>query len=346
MKGKRSLLSLAFTVLFPVLVVGQHVNLLIGSTSGDSSSSTFESHDDSGNLITQGTLDVPRSSHTATLLTTGNVFVAGGVQAPGSWEIYNSSGRLQSSGTLLNALYGHFAVRLGNGNVFLGGGVDAAGAFEIHSSTGALVSSGSLLGKRGAGVGAVLLQDGNVWISGSNSNSLGGGNPGDACTWEIHSPSGTLLSNGSLNTCFSSAKIFVLGNSDVLLMGGAIAPSTYEIRTQTGAFVRDGTLINGFDGYSGAAFLNNNVFLFEQGYWEYVGLDANAHVTFDTTGSLLDGRSGARAVVTSTNRFFITGGSIAPATWEMYTPSGTTVTLYSYGNLFDTREGGHTDTHF
>ena len=339
---KRLVILLASIALFPILTIAQHRNLLIGSTSGDSSSSTFESYDDSGNLIIQGTLDVPRSSHTATLLTTGNVFVAGGVQAPGSWEIYNSSGMLQSSGTLLNALYGHFAVRLGNGNVFLGGGTDAPGAWEIHSSTGALVSNGSLLGKRTPGAGAILLQDGNVWISGS-----GGGIRTDQCTWEIHNSSGALVSNGYLNTCFASGKLFVLNNSDILLVGGFNAPSTYEIRTQTGAFVRDGTLLfNGFDQYAGAAFLNNNVFLFEQGYWEYVGFDASANVTFDTTGSLLDGRTSARAVVTSTNRFFITGGNIAPATWEMYTPSGTTVTLYSYGNLFDTRYGGHSDTHF
>lgn len=340
-KIKQLLILCASVGLFPVVSPAQHSTLLIGSSSGDSSSSTFERRDDSGNLLTQGTLDVPRSSHSATLLTNGNVFVAGGVQAPGSWEIYNASGVLQSSGTLLNALYGHFAVRLGNGNVFLGGGTDAPGAWEIHSPTGALMSYGSLLGKRSPGAGAILLQNGNVWISGS-----GAGNKSDECTWEIHNNNGGLVSNGYLNTCFASGKLFVLSNSDVLLVGGVNAPSTYEIRTQTGTFVRDGTLLNAFDQQAGAAFMNNNVFLFEQGYWEYVGFDANANVTFDTIGSLLDGRTGARAVVTGTNRFFITGGNIAPATWEMYTPNGTTVTLYSYGNLFDTRYGGHSATHF
>jgi hypothetical protein len=30
----------------------------------------------------------------------------------------------------------------------------------------------------------------------------------------------------------------------------------------------------------------------------------------------------------------------------MYTPNGTTVNLYKFGNLFTTRFAGHSDTHF
>jgi hypothetical protein len=157
---------------------------------------------------------------------------------------------------------------------------------------------------------------------------------------------GTLLSNGSLTECFASAKVFVLSNGDVIMLGGASNPGSYEIRTQTGAPVRTGTLINGFDNNSGAVQIGNNVFLFEQGFWEYIGFDGNANTTFDSTGSLFDNRYGARGVVTSTGKIFITGGINSPSTWEMYTPGSNTVTLYSDGLLFDTRYPGHTLTHF
>src|SRR5258708_31367202 len=105
------------------------------------------------------------------------------------------------------------AVRRGNGNVFLGGGTIAPGAGEIHNPTGALVSSGSLFGKRTPGAGAVLLRNGNVWISGS-----GAGNRSDECSWEIRALGGGLVSNGTLFSCYASGKIFVLGNGDVLLV--------------------------------------------------------------------------------------------------------------------------------
>jgi large repetitive protein len=325
-----------------VVTVAPHSNFLIGSTSGDSSSSTFESYDDNGARLQTGNLSVSRSQHSTTLLNNGTMFVAGGSTSSGSWQILDMHGNAIGSGSLLNGFYGHLAVRLGNGNIFLGGGTPAPGAWEIHSPTGALVSSGSLLGKRTPGAGAVLLQNGNIWISASGS-----GNKSDECSWEIRSSTGAFVSNGTLQSCYASGKVFVLGNGDVLLVGGVNAPGTYEIRTQAGAFVRSGTLVNGFDGNSGAVqATSNNIFLFEQGYWEYIGFDANANQSFDTIGTLLDGRTGSRAVMTSTGNIFITGGNIAPATWEMYTPSGTTVTFHSSGNLFDTRYGGHTLTHF
>ena len=250
-------------------------------------------------------------------------------------------GQTLSSGSLLNGFYSHFAVRLANGNVFLGGGTASPDAWEIHSPTGALVGSGSLLGKRTPGAGAVALQNGNIWISGSSA-----GQHTDECSWEIHDINGNLLTNGTLTTCFASGKLFVLSNGDVALIGGFNSPSTYEIHTQTGAFVSSGNLINAFDASSGAVQLNNNIFIFEEGFWEYVGFDANANETFDTTGSLLDSRIGAKGVVTSTGNIFITGGSAASGSWEMWTPSGTTATLFKFGSLLDARDVGFTDTHF
>jgi len=320
-----------------------NTNLLVGSTSGDSSSSTFESYDDAGVRLRTGNLSVSRSSHTATLLLNGTLFVAGGVQAPGSWQILDINGNILGSGSLLNGFYGHFAVLLGNGNVFLGGGVTAPGTWEIRGPTGAFVSSGSFLGSRSSGAGAVLLQNGNVWIFGDAAGLPGGS---DNCSWEIRTSSGNLVTNGTFQTCFSSRQVFTLSNGDIIFLGGVQTAGQYDIYTQAGALVRSSTLTDGFDGNAGGALVGNNVLLFEHGYWEYLGFDANANTAFDTVGSLFDQRQSSGVAVTSTGQIFITGGDASPATWEMYTPNGTTVTLSGHGNLFNTRAGGHSLTHF
>ena len=320
------------------MTVAPHTNLLLG---GNLASGSFETHDDSGNLVNQGTLSPTRSAHSTTLLTNGTVFVAGGQDEDGTWQILNINGLALSSGTLENGFFSHFAVRLANGNVFLGGGKASPGAWEIHNSTGALVSTGSLLGSRTPGAGAVALPNTNIFIAGS-----GAGTHTDESTWEIHDVNGNLLSNGTLFSPFTSTKMFVLSNGDLVLVGGTLSSSVYEIYTQTGTLVRTGTTINGFDSNAGAVLVNNDVFIFESGYWEFIGFDGNANETFDTTGSLLDSRIGAKAVVTSAGNIFITGGSAASGAWEMYTPSGTTVILHSSGTLFDARDNGHSDTHF
>jgi hypothetical protein len=272
------------------------------------------------------------------------VFIAGGQDAPGTWQILTVTGQPLSSGPLQNDLYSHLAVRLANGNVFLGGGLASPGAWEIHSPTGALLYQGSLLGKRTPGAGAVALQNGNIWIAASGPAI----SRSDESTWEIRDINGNFVTNGLLQSAFASGKQFLLSNGNVLLIGGAISGSDWEIHSQTGAFVTSGTLEwNSFDSISGAVFVNNQVFLFEDGYSEFIGFDSNNNVTFDTNGPvLLDSRVGAKGVVTSTGNFFITGGSAAPGTWEMYRPNGTTVTFVSNGNLFDAHSVGHSDTHF
>ena len=59
------------------------------------------------------------------------------------------------------------ADKLMNGNVFIAGGTNTPGTWKIHSPTGALLAFGNLHQPHSGGQ-AVALQDGNVWISGSN----------------------------------------------------------------------------------------------------------------------------------------------------------------------------------
>jgi hypothetical protein len=318
-----------------------HGNLIIGSQVG--SGGTYEEHDDTGALLQTGNLSITRSLHTATLLNNGTIFVAGGETDPTSWQIFslvNGQIQITGSGLLQNSLYSHVATVLSNGNIFLGGGTIASGSWEIHSPTGALVGSGSFTGHRSGGATAVSLKNGNVWISGSNTGK------GEDCTWEIHNVNGGLVSTGALNTCRSSARVFVLSNGDVLLLAGVDSPGDYDIYTQTGVFVRNGFLTNAFNQSASGVLVNNDVFVSDHGFWEFIGFDANGNQTFDTTGSLFDARDFAKSVVTTTGNILITGGADAPGTFEIWTPNGTHPILFKQGNLFDARDVGHSDTHF
>lgn len=337
------------------VTIAPHSNLILGSQPLDSARSTFEKYDDSGNRLLTGNLTIPRADHTATLLNSGQIFVAGGTDNDTSWQIFDQNGNVLSSGLLQDGRILQAATLLANGNVFLAGGTAAPGTWEIRSPTGTLVVSGSLNGSRSAGVSAVTLKNGNVWISGSAVAN------GDACTWEIRSSSGGLVSSGSLNSCFGAAQVQLLNNGNVMLIGGGNAPGTYEIRSQTGAFVTTGSLENAFNEGESSVLLNNgNVFVFGSCFemnpeppdpnscgtngspssWEIRDQNGN----FVATGSLLDTRDTAGAVVLSNGNIFITGGSSDPGSWEIR--SGTNGSLVSQGSLFDTRYGGHTLTHF
>lgn len=333
------------------LNVAPHENLILGSACGHSESDTFELHDDSGNLLQQGSLSNPLSGPSATRLQNGTIFVAGGANQSdcigGStlWQIFTPGGQVLSSGSLQDQRVSSFAVLLGNGNVFIGGGSASPGTWEIENPTGAAVSSGNLNNLRAGGESALLLQNGNVWISGGSKGS------GTDCTYEIHDLNGALVSSGSLNTCFSGGKVKSLPNGNVMLLGGDNAPGTWEIRTETGAFVSTGSLTNAFNSGSGSVLLTNgNVFIFgsclsscgaggSPGAWEIRGETGN----FVATGSLQSERASAGATVLSNGNIFITGGNIAPGSWEIRNSSGG---LVSSGNLFDTRYAGHSLTHF
>jgi hypothetical protein len=347
--------------------IDPHESVMLGSEYTDGSSSTYEIRDDSVNLLGSGTLANPLANHTATLLQNGNIFVAGGSFDSTLWEIFsvvNGHLNVVTSGLLQDGRDFSFATRLANGNVLIGGGAISPGTLEIYSPTGALISTASLNGARTAGASAVLLNNGNVWISGSKLGNS------DACTWEIHGPTGALVNSGSLTTCFAGGKVQVLSNGNVLLAGGDNAPGALEIYTQTGTYVRTGSMINGFNHGSTAIALNSGsqMLIFgscqsgldnpgDPNYtptcpsigaiatWEVLGFDANSNTTSDTTGSLFDSRSSARAIVTSSGDILITGGQYAPETWEMWVRSGTTITFVNQGGLSDTRYAGHSVTH-
>jgi ribosome-associated protein YbcJ (S4-like RNA binding protein) len=339
----RKLLSVLFCVsLLPLYTAGD--SLIIGSSNSDTANSTFEKHDDSGNLLLTGNLDIPRSSHAATLFTNGSIFVAGGYNDSTSWEILDTNGVVLSSGLLQDQRVSPGADLLTNGNVFIAGGVNTPSTWEIHDPTGALVSSGILQQNHSGGQAVVALQNGNVWISGSNQVS------GDPTGWEIHDSSGNLVSSGILASTRQGSPTVLLSNGNVMIIGGDLDTGTFEIHSPTGGLVSSGTLFNNFNGGADAVVLTDaNVFIFgsaccsgfpgSPSTWEI----RNANGGFVSTGSLFSPRGGSGGAVLSNGNVFINGGDSAPATWEIRNVNGGFV---SQGNLNNTRYPGHSLTHF
>ena len=75
-----------------------------------------------GSWSSTGLLGTEHSSHTATLLPTGQVLVAGG-QGGGSAELYDpATGRWAATGSMGTALSSHTATLLPSGQVLVAGG--------------------------------------------------------------------------------------------------------------------------------------------------------------------------------------------------------------------------------
>src|SRR6266566_4171667 len=88
------------------------------------------SHPDNGNWTVTGSLNIARAEHTATLLSNGMVFVAGGFDSNNnilaSAELYDpASGSWTATGSLNIARADHTATLLPNGMVLVAAGVDS-----------------------------------------------------------------------------------------------------------------------------------------------------------------------------------------------------------------------------
>ena len=185
-----------------------------------------------------GTLNFPRIGHTATLLATGQVLVAGGEDAQGhhlaAAEIYNpTTGTWTVTGSLATPRIDHTATLLANGEVLVAGGVGISfsASAELYSpSTGKWTATGSMIVPR-AFAGAALLTNGQVLMAGGG-NLEGTSNS----TAELYDPaSGKWTATTDMPTghdgpatLLPSGKVLVIGG------GGIIYDPTSTQFTPTG----------------------------------------------------------------------------------------------------------------
>jgi len=185
----------------------------------------------SGTWTNTGSLNTPRTAHTATLLPNGEVLVAGGGNATGflpSAELYNSAtGKWSVSGSMTSARGGHTATLLANGEVLVAGGISngsspwspscTATAELYNPFTGQWTTTGSMTKPRGNHT-ATLLNDGTVLVAGGLCN---GGFTYPDNSAELYDPStGTWKATGNMNVARINTTAALLPNGQVLIAGG------------------------------------------------------------------------------------------------------------------------------
>jgi hypothetical protein len=257
-----------------VLVAGGY------DSSGQSLSGAEIYNSSTGAFSATGSLNSPRSLHTATLLNDGTVLIVGGFangSALASAEIYlPTANTFLTVGNLNTARSGHTATLLPSGQVLIAGGADSSGnslaSAEFYDpTTGTFTVTGNLTIAR-QGQTATLLDNGMVLIAGgldSSGNTLQ--------TAELYNPStGVFSATGNLTAPRAVFTATLLNNGLVLIAGGQGSSQNSQASAElynptTGAFTATGSM-NSPRSFFTATLLNNGTVLVAG------GLDASGNV--------------------------------------------------------------------
>lgn len=182
-----------------------------------------------GAFAATGNMTLFREGHTATLLPSGKVLIAGGQFSSGGVsiegttagaELYDpSTGAFAPTGSMATPRDTFTATMLSNGKVLVVGGGDGSGqavaTAELYDPvTGVFTRTGSMTTAR-SGHTATLLPNGNVLV-------VGGGDGSDSlATAELYDPaSGTFSLTGGLTMPRSGHTATLLQDGSVLVIGG------------------------------------------------------------------------------------------------------------------------------
>ena len=178
---------------------------------------------DFNDIAPTNNMNVPRSGHTATLLSNGQVLVTGGMERNGvsfnSAELYNPlTGKFIATNRNMNSQrVGQTATLLPNGKVLLIGGWDNRGLLssaEIYDpSAGTFTLTGNMSVGRGDFT-ATLLSNGKVLVA-------GGENEGALSSAEIYDPpTEKFVPTGKMNAERTMHTAVLLPDGKVLVAGG------------------------------------------------------------------------------------------------------------------------------
>jgi len=260
-----------------------------------------------------GLIGEARAHHTATLLQSGKVLIAGGNSGMVSAELYDpATGTFTATGPMGTPRSGHRATLLPNGKVLMAGGYNypsyLASAEVYDPNTGTFTATGSMREARLDHM-ATLLPIGRVLVVGGFN---GVSYPTVA---EIYDPvSGTFSATGAMSLGTDGEIAPLLPNGKVLVerSGGA---ELYD--PNTGSFSITGSMV--MPGVKGLTLLQDGrvILISNVGGYEVRGAgwaQANAEVydpatgTFTATASMGDGRPGRTATLLPNGKVLITGG--------------------------------------
>jgi hypothetical protein len=210
---------------------------------------------------TLGNMSLARYGHTATLLLSGQVLVAGGSNAlspvvpEASAELYDpTSEKFAATGAMNFARYRGTATLLGDATLPKYGMVLMVGeqpqTAELYDpASGTFTTTGTLLVAR-SGFTATVLNTGEVLIAG-----------GATATSELYDPSrGTFMASGNMTATRVSATATLLANGDVLISGGETASAELYNPT-TGTFTATGSMSEVRTGHSATLLTDGTVLI-------------------------------------------------------------------------------------
>jgi hypothetical protein len=285
-----------------------------------------------------GDMSAGRTGHTATLLQSGNVLMAGGdpclfdgfyyESCPlSSAELYDPvAGTFAATGKMSVTRVSHTATRLSNGKVLVAGGHDASA--ELYDPTsGKFAATGSMSVGRSSQT-ATLLADGMVLIAGGASVS------GTLATTELYNPnSGTFIATGSMAASRASHTATLLANGKVLIAGGVnsvgVVATAELYDPTTGTFTAANSMVSKRAFHVATLLSSGNVLL--TGGSDDKGLLSSAEVydvvsgTFAATGNMMTARDEHFAILLANGTVLVAGGG-SGFTAELYNPGSGTFT--------------------
>jgi large repetitive protein len=226
-----------------------------------------------GTFSDTGSLGLAIYGNTATLLDSGLVLIAGGVDGSGyvsGAELYNpETGTFTPTGSLHTARAYHTATLLKNGMVLIAAGqylpcrsCTWTNSAELYNpSTGTFTVTGSLNSGRASHT-ATLLINGQVLIAGGTSRFA------SLSSAELCNPAtGAFSTTGSMTTARDGHTATLLNNGTVLAAGGGpnSAPSAELYNPSTGTFAATGSMVTNRDAHT-ATLLGNGTVLIAGGY--------------------------------------------------------------------------------
>lgn len=321
-------------------------------------------------------LNTSRYQHNATLLNSGSVLIAGGVNCPPSGsctylntaELYNpSSATITRTGTMATARSAP-AVLLGNGTVLVAGGYacDSNGncaslnSAEIYDPVAATFSSAGNMTASRSGHTMTLLNSGQVLIAGGETCSSS-----TSCTAlnsaELYNPStGTFTATGSLNAARFNASAVALNSGEVLIVGGfngTSYPATAELYDPVAATFANTSTLNTPRANATATLLDGGYVLIAGGTTCATGCPTSIAELYQNgnffyfsypTSNMTVPRWNQSATLLTNGQILIAGGYDActssctsDSTTELFNPQGDT---FASSQALSTGRSGHTAT--
>jgi hypothetical protein len=282
-----------------------------------------------------GSMASGRVSHTATLLSSGKVLVAGGFTDAGGLataELFDpASGTFTPTGSMETGRFQQTATLLTNGKVLVAGGGNAT-AELFDAASGSFAPTGNMEASRSFQT-ATLLNNGKILVAGGSDAE---GNP--LATAELFDPaSGTFTPTGSMIGARYGHTATLLNDGNVLVTGGTGASGTLATAElfdpAIGTFAATASME--IPRYTHTATLLSNGSVLVTG-----GFDVNSHALataelfdpttgiFNSIGNMSVARVFHTATLLNNSTVLVTGGSGTStlAAAELFDPSTRTFT--------------------